>query len=137
MDEQEYVSLLQRARSQLPQKILTRERFVMPTIESIIEGSKTYIVNWQDILKALNADEQRKDHLSKYLARENATSAVEEGNRLVLQGRFAEPQLNKVLSTYIKHYVLCPICEKPDTHLIKEERLTIKVCEACGARQSV
>ncbi len=137
MNEQDYMELLQRARSQLPQKVLTKERFIMPSIESIIEGSKTYIVNWPEILKSLNADEQRKDHLSKYLARENATSAVEEGNRLVLQGRFSEPQLNKVLTTYIKHYVLCPICGKPDTHLIKEERLTIKVCEACGARQAV
>ncbi len=137
MIEQEYVELLQRARSLLPQKVFARERFVMPSVESIIEGSKTYIVNWAEILKDLNADSRRKDHLSKYLARENATSAVEEGNRLVLQGRFAEAQLNKVLTTYIKHYVLCQVCGKPDTHLVRDERLTIKVCEACGARQSV
>ena len=31
----------------------------------------------------------------------------------------------------------CPECGKPDTNLVKEDRINFLVCEACGARTSV
>jgi len=37
----------------------------------------------------------------------------------------------------MKLYVLCSECKKPDTILIKENRMTFVKCEACGARKRV
>ncbi|MHA1236157.1 MAG: translation initiation factor IF-2 subunit beta, partial [Candidatus Hodarchaeales archaeon] len=41
------------------------------------------------------------------------------------------------LRAYVKDFVLCEECQKPDTKLVREGRVLIKVCEACGARGAV
>ncbi|MCD6263176.1 translation initiation factor IF-2, partial [Candidatus Bathyarchaeota archaeon] len=38
---------------------------------------------------------------------------------------------------YTKRYVICPVCKRPDTRIVKEKRLAFLVCEACGARSSI
>jgi translation initiation factor 2 subunit 2 len=133
MDLEEYKALLIRARQQLPKEVFEASRFELPLIESFVEGNKTYITNWKDISKIIRRDE----HFVKLLAREFATSISEEGGRLILQGKFISSSLNKQLSDYVKTYVICPECKKPDTKLVREDRLLILVCEACGARHSV
>ena len=120
----------------LPSRVDLSERFTIPEADTSIEGNKTFLTNWRDILKTLNRSDQGA-HLAKYLAHEFATSGVEDGQRLVLQGKFNFHAVNRALRAYCQSYVICPECEKPDTHLVKDDRLTIKVCEACGARHSV
>ena len=34
-------------------------------------------------------------------------------------------------------YVICSECKRPDTHLAKDGRLTLLICEACGAQRPV
>ena len=41
------------------------------------------------------------------------------------------------LETYIREYVVCKECKRPDTKLTKENRITVLVCEACGAKYGV
>ncbi len=81
--------------------------------------------------------ENDADHLGKHLAREFATSSTEERGRLCLQGKFSGGMINRELAAYVKDFVLCEECGKPDTKLTKEGRILIKVCEACGARVAV
>jgi len=131
----EYMALLARAYSNLPARVDLSERFTIPEVNTSIEGNKTFITNWRDILKVINRSEQGA-HVAKYLAGEFATSSLEEGSRLVLQGKFSFSAVNRAFRAYCQAYVICPECGKPDTHLVKDDRLTIKVCEACGARQS-
>ncbi|MHA1988975.1 MAG: translation initiation factor IF-2 subunit beta, partial [Promethearchaeota archaeon] len=45
--------------------------------------------------------------------------------------------IQKKIESYVKEYVLCKECGKPDTKLIKEGRITFLKCEACGAKSSV
>lgn len=118
----------------LPEKIFETSRFELPNIVSQTEGNKTVIHNWSQIIKAINRD---SEHVAKFLAKEFATAATYEGGRLVLQGKFRTDPLDRQISLYTKNYVICTECKKPDTKLVREGRVLLKVCEACGARQAI
>lgn len=134
--EKEYLASLKRARKNLPAHVFEKSRFQIPTADVFKEGNKTWITDWSRILKVLNR-ENDANHLAKHLAREFATSSTEERGRLCLQGKFSGGMINRELAAYVKDFVLCEECGKPDTKLTKEVRILIKVCEACGARVAV
>ncbi len=134
--EKDYIAALKRARKNLPAHVFEKSRFQIPQADVFKEGNKTWITDWNRILKVLNR-ESDSDHLAKHLAREFATSSTEERGRLCLQGKFSGGLINRELEAYVKDFVLCEECGKPDTKLIKEGRILIKVCEACGARVAV
>ena len=134
--EKEYLASLKRSRENLPAHVFEKSRFQIPKADVFKEGNKTWITDWSRILKVLNR-ENDADHLGKHLAREFATSSTEERGRLCLQGKFSGGMINRELAAYVKDFVLCEECGKPDTKLIREGRVLIKVCEACGARGAV
>ena len=41
--------------------------------------------------------------------------------------------INQKIEKYVKNYVICPVCGKPDTKLIKVDRVLVMKCMACGA----
>ena len=57
------------------------------------------------------------------------------GNELYLQGKFPSSLVGKKIDEYVKEFVLCHECSKPDTIVQKAERIEILKCEACGARR--
>jgi translation initiation factor 2 subunit 2 len=134
LKEEEYIELLKRGRSMLPEKIFKTSRFELPKIISQMEGNRTVITNWNQIIRAINRE---SDHVAKYLAKEFATAANFEGGRLIMQGKFRLNPLDRQISLYTKNYVICPECKKPDTKLVREGRVLLKVCEACGARVAI
>ena len=73
----------------------------------------------------------------KFFLKELATSSEEHDRKVVFQGRFPGPLMNRKLEQYAKDYVLCPNCSKPDTKLLKVDRLEFLKCEACGTKQAV
>ena len=59
------------------------------------------------------------------------------GSRTILhifQGRFETETFERLIKRYVNEYVICPICKRPDTKIVKEKRLYFLQCEACGAR---
>ena len=134
--EKDYLASLKRARENLPAHVFEKSRFEIPQGDIFQEGNRTWITDWNRILKILNR-ESDADHLAKHLAGEFATSATEERGRLFLQGKFSRTMINRELAAYVKEFVLCEECGKPDTKLVREGRILIKVCEACGARGAV
>jgi len=76
-------------------------------------------------------------HLLKFLSRELATAASVDGNRAIFQGKFDVATVGRLLQLYAQHFVICPICNRPDTKIEKEGRYMFLRCEACGARSSV
>jgi len=134
MEDKSYVVLLDRARSMIPEHVFERVRFQIPLVEAYQEGSRTFITNWRKIVRTLNRDE---GHVAKFLARLCSTAANTDGERLVLQGKFPAKMLDKHIGTYSLAYVICSECGKPDTQLMHEKRMVIRICEACGARQTV
>ena len=59
------------------------------------------------------------------------------GPQLFLKGQYKEQLLNKLIESYTKTYVLCDICNKPDTELEREGKKLFLKCHACGARIEV
>ncbi len=134
MDILDYQTLLKRLREGLPQEILESSRFKIPKVESFIEGNRTFIKNFHEICDTLS----RSDALVlKYIARELATSGNIEGSTAVFQGKFTRDVLDNLIERYTQLYVICPICKRPDSEIVKEDRYQFLVCKACGARTPV
>ncbi len=134
MSNQNYKDLLKRAREQIPEKIFEKSRFEPPKPDADIQGNRTFVKNWHQIVTALQRDE---NHVLKFITKELATSANIEGQRAVFSGKHFRGTMIDLFNRYIKEYVICPECGKPDTVLIREDRINFLVCEACGARTSV
>ncbi len=131
---EDYEHLLERARSKLPEKIITHERFKIPDVDVFIEGKTTVLRNFEDIVNAVNRDTQQ---VLAYLLRELGTAGTIDGRRAVFKGRVTPSQIDDRIKGYIETYVLCSECKRPDTRIEKEGRITILTCEACGAHRPV
>jgi len=130
----DYEKLLKRGLEKVPKKASANERFEIPRLSVMRIGSRTIINNFTDVANALRRDVQ---HLLKFFLKELATSGEIKGKRVEVLGNFSEEVVNKKLETYVKNYVLCRECGKPDTKIFKEKNFWFLKCEACGARYSV
>ncbi|MFX1475892.1 MAG: translation initiation factor IF-2 subunit beta [Promethearchaeota archaeon] len=127
----DYQVLLQRARSQVPPEAYERPRFTIPKVSAFIQGPRTVIRNFKEITDTLRRDPR---HLIRFLARELATAGEMRGRQAIFNGRFNTRALDELVERYTKEYVLCPICNGPDTDMKREERLLVLVCSGCGGR---
>jgi len=132
--EKDYRSLLDRAYSQLPEQVTSYDRWTVPRPEVRQVGRRTVIMNFKEIADELRRD---PDHLLKFLSGEMATLANFDGTRAVFQGRFRVDSIRNLLEVYTNRYVVCPVCKRPDTRIVRERRLWFLDCEACGARSSM
>lgn len=130
----DYAKLLERAYANLPKAVGTGERFEIPRVVGIRMGRRTIIQNFGEICGKINRDPH---HILKFLSREMATAASLDGARAIFQGRFDVATVTRLLSIYTQRYVICPICNRPDTKVEKEGRYLFLRCEACGARSSI
>lgn len=130
----EYEKLLKRAYSQLPPGVFKSKRFEVPMVSFTIAGMRTIIHNFKEIADTLN---RPPHHLMKFLTREMATAGIIERDRAIFQGRFSGEGLQNLVKRYTREYVMCPICKRPDTKIVKEKRLYFLVCDACGAKSSL
>jgi translation initiation factor 2 subunit 2 len=129
-----YKEMLKRARTQLPQEVFEHKRFELPKPHGSTIGMRTVIHNYKEICDALNRDPR---HMLKFLSREMATAGTTDGTRAVFQGKFRRDTLEHLIKRYVDAFVMCPVCKRPDTKIVKERRLSFLICEACGARSSV
>lgn len=127
----DYDKLLDRAIDQLPQKVFETTRFTVPKAYSVIQGNRTIIQNFKEIAEALNRDPQ---HLLKFLLRELGTAGNLEGGRAIMQGKFTHYLINDRIDDYVKRYIMCHECNRPDTKIVREDRIFLLKCEACGAK---
>ncbi len=130
----DYEELLKRAESKIPKKILQKERFEIPPVKGHIEGTKTIITNFSQIASTLHRDQQ---HLLKYLLRELAAPGNINGQRLILGKKISSSLINEKIEKYANEFVICKDCKKPDTHLLKEGRVLMLKCTACGAKHPI
>ncbi len=132
---QDYKTLLEKGRKELPESAKSSgERFEVPKAKGHLEGNKTIISNFAQLADILNREQE---HLLKFLQRELATPAVVEGQRLVLGRKLSATQINTKIQLYAETFVLCPDCKKPDTKLIKEDRILFLKCMAYGAKHPI
>jgi translation initiation factor 2 subunit 2 len=132
--EYDYESLLKRARAQVPEVGSKRERLEIPKLHFAKIGMRTVIFNFKEVADALDRDPQ---HLLKFLSGEMATAATMQGNRVIFQGKFQEDTFERLMQRYLETFVVCSVCKRPDTKVVKEKRLSFVVCQACGAKSPV
>ena len=102
-----YEDLLERAIDQLPPEVFEHKRFKIPKAYSDIQGNRTM--------------------------RELGTAGNIEGQRAILQGKFTHYLINERIEDYVDKYVICHECNRPDTRIIREGRIFLLKCAACGA----
>ena len=130
----EYETLLDEAYGKVKPIQHSGERFETPKVEGMVEGSKTIITNFNQICSYLRRD---PNHLLKYLLKELATSGQIKGDRVILQIKVSSSRVNEKIQEYVKEFVFCHECKKPDTELVKKDTFIFMHCLACGARKSM
>lgn len=131
---QGYEKLLERGMKKIPKPSGPGGRFQIPGARVLNQGMKTIIANFLDISQGLRRE---PNHLMKFLLKELATSGEIRGKSAEFTGRFASSLIDKKIEIYVKNHVLCQECGKPDTKLIRKDRLEFMKCEACGAKHPV
>ena len=130
----DYESLLKRGMARIPEDARTAGRFHIAKPEVEKAGAKSILTNFLEIAGGLDRE---PEHLLKFLLKQLATKGGMEGQRLVVLGVFSADAIEKKLESYVKQYVMCPKCNRPDTKLIKEHDALFIRCDACGAKTQV
>jgi len=129
-----YDSLLKKAYSNITEKTESSERFVVPEAKAYIEGKTTILENFAEIADKVRRD---KEHLMKYLTGELGTAGKMDGNRAIFNGKFEIALIKAIIKSYVEDYVICSECGKPDTRLVKDDRVAVLRCDACGGHRPV
>ena len=77
--------------------------------------------------------EHKRFKILKFLMRELGTAGNVDGSRAILQGKFTHYLINERIEDYVDKYVICHECNRPDTKIIREGRIFLLKCSACGA----
>ena len=126
-----YEDLLNKGIKELPEFISNKDRFEVPKVKGHIEGNKTIITNFNQIVDVIRRDE---DHFLKFLLKGVASVGKKVNDRLILGSKISSATINQKIKEYIDKYVICPDCGRPDTKLEKEKDFTFLKCQACGAK---
>lgn len=132
--DDDYFSLLDRAKEKLPEVAESHERFKIPDLDILQEGKTTVVRNFIDLTDTLRRDPQ---HVLQFLLRELGTPGNIEGRRAVFKAKISPVQLSDKIQMYTETFVICSECGRPDTRMIKEGRTLVLECEACGAHRPV
>jgi len=134
MTNPDYKNLLKRVLDSTSTEKIEDDRFKLPKAEIFYEGNTTVIKNFDRISDAINRD---SDLVLKFLLGAVGTAGEMESGRVVFQGKIPAKQIQDKLKEYIDTYVICSECNRPDTHLVKQGRMMLLRCDACGAFRSV
>jgi len=131
----EYEKLLKRIQGNLSvNKRQTNTRFELPIVDIMWEGQKTYLRNFVEFPQVLRRD---PDKVLKYLSKEFAVPAERIGDKAMFIGRRDPDDFTRLFQIYVKDYVECPTCKSPDTKIVKENRISFLICDACGAKSTM
>jgi len=131
----DYEKLLKRIEGSLSEnKKQTSTRFELPVVDVIWEGQKTFLRNFVEFPKVLRRD---PDKVLQYLSKEFAVPAERIGDKAMFIGRRDPDDFSRLFQIYVKDYVECPTCTSPDTKIVKENRISFLICEACGAKSTM
>jgi len=130
----DYQKLLDRAVEKLPKERSEGERFEIPRVDVFSQGSQTIIKNFSEICAKLRREEKV---ILKFLSRALAAPANVVNGRAIFQARLPARMIQGKLAVYVRDYVMCSLCKRPDTNLTKHGKVWVMKCQACGARNTV
>ncbi len=130
----DYEDLLTKAKENLPEEISEHDRFQIPKVDILQEGNTTIFRNFTGVADKINRSPEK---LLKFLLGELGTAGERENGRVVFKGKISSKMIKSKVEDYIEKYVLCSECGRPDTRLVKENRIDIIKCDACGAHRPI
>jgi len=131
----DYEHLLKRIQDRLGDtKKVSTTRFELPVVDVMWEGQKTFLRNFAEFPKVLRRD---PDKVLQYLSKEFAVPAERLGDKAMFVGRRAPDDFTRLFQIYVKDYLECHTCKSPDTKILKENRISFLICEACGAKSTL
>ena len=135
MAKSDYENLLKRIQDKIGDtNKASSARFELPVVDVMWEGQKTYLRNFSEISNVLRRD---PDKILQYLSKEFAVPAERLGDKAMFVGRRAPDDFTRLFQIYVKDYLECPTCKSPDTKIVKENRISFLICEACGAKSTL
>ena len=129
-----YTEMLDEGIKALPQGVVVTERFEMPKAKGHIQGNKTIVTNFNQILSSFRRE---REHFLKFLLKELATPGVFDGPRLVFGRKVSATLINQKIQQYAEIFVLCGSCGKPDTQILTKDDGVYLKCTACGAQNKI
>ncbi|MFH0986816.1 MAG: translation initiation factor IF-2 subunit beta, partial [Candidatus Micrarchaeota archaeon] len=118
MAEMNYDEMLDNLYEKLPKNKTVGERFEIPVFVSFAQGKQTVLKNLKECAEKIRRD---PDHIVRYIIKDLGTTGSYDGKQGILQGKFRDDLLKSRFLNYVKEFVLCNECKKPDTELIKFE----------------
>lgn len=129
-----YEEMLDEGMKALPENVVRKERFEIPKVTGHVQGNKTVITNFKEIVGILRREQA---HFLKYLLKELATPRIVDGPRLMLSRKVSSSLINTKIESYANTFVLCGTCGKPDTQIIDKEGVLYLKCTACGSQKQI
>jgi translation initiation factor 2 subunit 2 len=130
----EYEQMLEKAYENIKQIDGSSERFEIPKVKGQVSGKNTVITNIKDIASYIR---RPVEHLVKFLQKELAAAGKLDNDRLILNSKMSSSRVNEKIELYVKEFVICGECKKPDTEVISEKGIKFKHCLACGAKSPI
>ena len=109
-----YSGLLDRAFSKLPALSEEKSDFKIPEADSLIEGNKTLVKNFNQIKGTARRD---GNEIAKYLSKELAAPVSTDDQKLIISTKVQSGVLNSKIRKYFEVFVICKECHKPDTRI--------------------
>ena len=135
MTKSNYENLLKRIEDKLGgSNAESSARFELPIVDIMWEGQKTFLRNFSEFPNVLRRD---PDKVLQYLSKEFAVPAERLGDKAMFVGRRAPDDFTRLFQIYVKDYLECSTCKSPDTKILKENRISFLICEACGAKSTL
>ena len=129
-----YEQLLDEAYKKIKVVESSSARFEVPKVQGKVQGRATIITNIQAIASYIR---RPADNLAKFLQKELAVQTVLEKEALIFKTKLNSAKVNDKIEMYVKEFVLCTECKKPDTEVISEKGIKFKHCLACGAKSPI
>lgn len=126
--------MLKSGYEKLPESVKSRERFTIPKIKGHVEGNKTILSNFREIVQTVR---RPQEHIIKFLLKELAAPGELRGANLILGRKVNSAEINEKVRKYVDNYVICSACGKPDTKITKENNVNFIICSACGNKEMV
>lgn len=130
----DYETLLDEAYAKIPKDTQTADRFQVPKVLGHIQGNKTIISNFHQIAGVLA---RKPEPVMKYVLKALAAPGELSKTALIIGTKISATRINEKVEDYVKKFVLCPVCKRPDTNLSKDAGIIFMTCSACGSRQAI
>lgn len=131
----DYEKLLEKAKKDMPEAALEKERFEIPKIIGHLQGNRTVLSNF---IQIANLFGRTPEHMLKFILKEIAAPGeIKKSGSVMIGTKVSASKINEKIKKYAHEFVLCPECGKPDTKIVKEGNINCLRCLACGSKKAV